>query len=74
MKTPRKGSRHIFQAAGWDVFDPKPNTPANGTEVKVCQPFGCPKNGTMGFCFIEDMDGQFIGLVSIASLQPKVRK
>jgi len=72
--TLRKGSRYIFQASGWDRFDPKPYTPADGTEVKVCQPYGCPSNGTMGHCYIEDMNGQFIGLVAIASLAKAEKK
>jgi hypothetical protein len=32
------------------------------------QPYGCPKPNTMGHCFVETLDGKFIGLVSTASL------
>jgi len=65
----RTGSRYKFVANGWDIFDPKPHLPSNGTIVKVVQPYGCPKNGTMGHCYIETLDGHFIGLVAIASLE-----
>jgi len=34
------------------------------------QPYGCPKNGTMGHCFVADAStGEFYGLVLLASLQ-----
>lgn len=39
-----------------------------GDEVRVMQPYGCPKNGTMGHCYIETMSGQFVGLVCTNSL------
>jgi hypothetical protein len=39
-----------------------------GKEVHVVQPHGCPKNGTLGMVFTQTLDGEFIGLVSKASL------
>jgi hypothetical protein len=39
-----------------------------GREVQVIQPHGCPKNGTMGMTYVQTVEGDFIGLVSKASL------
>lgn len=40
-----------------------------GEEVRKVQPYGCPRNGTMGMCYVERIDtGEFIGLVNLASL------
>jgi hypothetical protein len=67
----RKGASYLFTAAGWDRFDRRDNTPADGTLVRVCTPYGCPPPNAMGHCFVETMDGKFIGLVSTASLSRK---
>lgn len=43
---------------------------AEGTPVRVIQPHGCPRNGSMGMCYVERADDhEFIGLVCINSLQ-----
>jgi hypothetical protein len=43
--------------------------PEPGTKVVKCQPFGCPKNGTMGMTYIADAeDGTFYGLACLGSL------
>ncbi len=58
-----------FVAQGWTRWDCSPYTPEDGTLVKKCQPFGCPKNGTMGHTYICDAStGKFIGLVTLESL------
>lgn len=58
-----------FEPVGWDVFDARPNQPAPGTLVRKTQPAGCPKNGTMGHCYVEDAEtGAFYGLVLVNSL------
>ena len=63
-----------FEATGWDKFDRRENTPADGTRVVLTSVFGAPKNGTMGHVFVADAaSGQFIGLVSKASLRKAVR-
>ena len=67
----RKGQVCIFKAVGYDLFDRKENTPADGTVVRVCTPYGCPPPNAMGHCFVEDMNGNFLGLVSTASLNKK---
>lgn len=60
----------LFEPVGYDLFDSKPNHPERGTRVVKTQPYGAPKNGTMGHCFIQDAEtGDFYGLVLLASLK-----
>jgi hypothetical protein len=60
---------YVFQPVGVDRFDPHDLTPPPGTEVVKTQPVGCPPNGTMGHCYVEDAEtGEFYGLVLLASL------
>ena len=64
------GQVYIFEAAGFDIFDRRKGQPTNGTRVRKYQPFGCPKNGTMGHCYVEDAEtGESYGLVMVASLK-----
>jgi hypothetical protein len=67
----KKRSRvYVFEPVGWDVFDRRANTPDAGTRVVKTQPYGTPRNGTMGQCFVNDADsGEFYGLVSVNSLK-----
>lgn len=59
-----------YEPVGLDVWDRRPNQPTRGTRVVKTQPRGCPRNGTMGHCFVADADtGVFYGLVLVASLQ-----
>jgi hypothetical protein len=63
--------RYAFDPVGWDIFDARPHQPKPGTIVVKTQPYGTPKNGTMGHCFVEDAEtGEFYGLVLEASLKP----
>jgi hypothetical protein len=62
------------------VFFDRINGPANrpdlasGDLVVKVQPPGCPKNGTMGICYIGDKDtGELLGWVMEASLIPVKR-
>lgn len=74
MATATKSARYVFEAVGWDRFDRRANTPKDGTVVVKTQPAGCPRNGTMGHCFVADAEtGEFLGLVQTASLK-RVRK
>ncbi len=58
-----------FEPCGWDLFAPHAGTPEGGTIVRKCQPAGCPPNGTMGHCYVEDAaTGRFYGLVLLSSL------
>lgn len=60
---------YIFRPVGFDIFDRRSNQPEPGTRVVKTQPAGCPRNGTMGHCFVADAQtGQFYGLVLVASL------
>lgn len=66
---------YVFEPVGWDVFDRRENQPAPGTLVVKVQPAGCPRNGTMGHCFVSDADtGAFYGLVLVNSLRRVGRK
>jgi len=68
------GSRYVYNANGFDLFDPKTNL-ANGTVVKVGNLHGAPKANTMGQCYVFHPDtGKFIGMVSTASLTPAPKK
>lgn len=58
-----------FRPVGADVFDRRPHQPAPGTRVVKTQPAGCPRNGTMGHCYVADATtGRFYGLVLVNSL------
>jgi hypothetical protein len=73
MKCPRKGSIRILQPVWyWDACD-KRIRPWIGRTVRVMHPgHGCPPNGTMGHCYVEDVETRdFIGLVLVSSLQPQ---
>lgn len=65
---------YVFEPVGVDVFDRRKNQPEPGTRVVKTQPAGCPKNGTMGHCFVEDAEtGKFYGLVLQNSLKPATK-
>ena len=68
MKTSKRQRVYFYQPIGYDLYDPK-TTLARGTKVVKTQPFGCPKNGTMGHCYVKDANTmEFIGLVQEGSL------
>ena len=61
--------RFTYEPVGHDLFSPTSGAPAAGTVVVKTQPFGCPRNGTMGHCYVEDGEtGEFYGLVLVNSL------
>ena len=77
MKRVRNGAIYVFNATGSDIWDRRDYTPENGTLVRATQPYGCPRNGTMGQCYIADLDGKFLGMVALSSLSApsaKIRK
>jgi hypothetical protein len=42
-----------------------------GQVVIKVQPHGCPRNGTMGMCYVGEADtGKFLGMVCLNSLVP----
>lgn len=66
MKNPTK---FTYTPVGFDIFRPGRLAPAAGTVVVKTQPAGCPRNGTMGHCYIADATtGAFYGLVLVNSL------
>jgi hypothetical protein len=68
LKAPRVGSIRKLSCAPIDRFDTH-IAPWDGYMVRVIQPFGTPKNGTMNHCYVETADtSEFIGLVHINSL------
>lgn len=70
----RRQTVYTFQPKGFDVFDRRANQPEPGTRVVKVQPAGCPRNGTMGHCFVADAEtGHFYGLVQQSSLQRVAR-
>ncbi len=64
-----KKAIYTLQPAGLlDRGDPRVTAYA-GAEVQKVQPYGCPRNGTMGMVYVQEAEsGEFIGLVSEASL------
>jgi len=54
----KRAARYIYEPTGldllpdkWDRYRPEP-----GAVVIKVQPFGCPKNGTMGHCYVIPAD------------------
>lgn len=69
VKPRATGRTYTFRPVGLDLLDPNPYHPEPGTRVRKTQPHGCPRNGTMGHCYIEDATtGAFYGLCLLASL------
>ena len=59
---------YVFTPVGMDRWDRRANQPEAGTRVVKIQPAGCPRNGTMGHCYVADAEtGQFYGLVLLNS-------
>jgi hypothetical protein len=59
----------IFEPVGMDRWDLRAPVEVGQRVVKV-QPPGCPRNGTMGHCFVADAEsGAFLGLVLVRSLR-----
>ena len=61
--------RFRFDPVGLDSYSRQCATLKAGTVVVKTQPIGCPRNGTMGHCYVEDAEtGEFYGLVLENSL------
>lgn len=68
----KQGRVYVFEPVGLDVWDRRMGQPERGARVVKVQPAGCPRNGTMGHCFVADAEtGDFRGLVLLASLRPE---
>ena len=72
MAKVRVGSTYIFTAVGLDILYPTDYTPGNGQLVKVVNQPGCPPANTMGQCYVADMDGKFLCMVSGRMSRPAV--
>lgn len=57
-----------YEPVMFDRFTERKVPLAEGTLVRKVQPVGCPRNGTMGQCYVEGLDGTFYGLVCVNSL------
>lgn len=65
----RTGRTYVYDPVPMDCFDAR-TTLRKGDMVKVIKLPGCPPPNTMNHCHIEDMDGNFRGLVCCNSLRP----
>lgn len=60
---------YTVEPVGWDAFDERVLA-FKGRRVVKTQPAGCPRNGTMGHCYVKDAEtGTFYGLVLLNSLK-----
>jgi hypothetical protein len=65
MSRPRNHATYTFEAAG--LLD-RGHRHLDGTEVQKTQPPGCPTNGIMRQCYIQTLEGEFIGMCNESSL------
>lgn len=68
-RAPRVGTQGTINPVGlFDLCDTRV-TAHTGHTAKVVQPFGCPKNGTMGHMYVDCVtcDNEFVGLILISS-------
>jgi hypothetical protein len=68
-RSPRVGSIKTYKPVPFDRFYEHTAWIPEGMKLRVIQPYGCPKNGTMGMCYVEELNGDFVGLVCINSLE-----
>lgn len=65
----RSKTVYRYDPVPFDKFTKRTVEIPDGARLVKVQPFGCPKNGTMGMCYVEDLDtGEFYGLVCLNSL------
>lgn len=58
-----------YEPVLFDAFTERPVPLAEGTLVRKVEMAGCPRNGTMGMCYVENAEtGEFYGLVMVKSL------
>lgn len=65
----RAGSLYRFEPVMIDKLHPPYNVQP-GDVVRVVNLPGCPRANTMGHCHVEQIGGEFGGLVCCNSLQP----
>lgn len=65
----RKAKKFRYEPVLFDQIN-RPAMDPGAIVVKI-QPHGCPRNGTMGMCYVGDPEtGAFIGMVCLKSLTP----
>jgi len=67
----RVGQWYSWNPNAWDTLmatTPETENLPVGTRVKVINLHGAPKANTMGHCYIENEAGEFLGMVSVHSL------
>lgn len=69
-KTPRVGAVRVFDPVLIDACSE--GGPEPGEKVRVVQPYGCPRNGTMGFVYVETLDGEHTTLRGEPYFRPRV--
>ena len=65
----RVNSKYFYYPVMMDVIQPPYGNPKVGQQVRVINKYGCPKANSMGMCYIESLDGVFLGMVCTNSLQ-----
>ena len=69
MERVRVNTKYRFNPFGLDIIRPTSGLTAKaGDIVKVINLPNAPKANTMGQCYIEDVNGNFAGMVSVGSL------
>jgi hypothetical protein len=68
MNRVRVGSLYAYTPCIMDVISPPVGNPEKGDILRVINKHGCPKANTMGMCYVEQLDGEFMGLVLTSSL------
>jgi hypothetical protein len=74
MNKVRVGSLYAYDPVMMDVLRPPFGNPEKGAILRVINKFGCPKANTCGMCYVETMDGEFMGMVCTNSLTHVTRK
>lgn len=64
----RRARKYVYDPVLFDRFAPHLAGLKKGDLVIKTQPSNCPRNGTMGMCYIADLESQFIGMVCLGSL------
>ena len=65
----RLGGIYQYTPVFFDQYQQNTKDLPHGCRLRVIQPKGTPANGTMGMAYTETLDGKFIGLVCINSLE-----
>src|SRR5271166_2831399 len=70
----RVGSIYLYDPVLLDKFARHLTGVRRGSTVRVINVHGCPPANTMGHCYVETLEGEFLGLVCSNSLKPASMK